>query len=100
MLQADLASIHTEEERKFVEDLNVGDTQQWLGGRKGSSVFAWSDGSHMDYQHWAAGQPDDSGGQEDCLHMWFSKGSQKVEKVLNEWKFPFPTSNPPYIKYK
>ena len=69
--QANLVSIHSEEEHQFVVGLNGG--FPWLGGRrdpgKGNN-FVWSDGTPWDYSNWARGQPDDIAGKEGCAHIW------------------------------
>merc|ERR550539_808825 len=69
--EANLVSLHSEEEQQFVVGLNG--SFPWLGGRrdprKGNN-FVWSDGTPWDYSNWASGQPSDDRGEEDCAHMW------------------------------
>ena len=69
--QANLVSIHSEEEHQFLVGLNGG--FPWLGGRrdprKGNN-FVWSDGTPWDYSNWAKGQASVDRGDEDCAHMW------------------------------
>ena len=64
---AHLASIHSSEEHKFVQENfppNI-----WLGGSDGEKEgsWAWSDGEPWVYSAWHSGQPDDHGSGEDCL---------------------------------
>ena len=76
--QANLVSLHSEEEHQFVVGLKPG--LAWLGGRRDPGEdFVWSDGTPWDYSNWAPGQPSDDRGDEDCVHMW------EWEYRLNEW---------------
>jgi len=68
--QANLVSLHSEEEHQFVVGLNGG--FPWLGGRRdpgNGNNFVWSDGTPWDYTNWARGAPDNNKGNEDCAHM-------------------------------
>ena len=76
--QADLASIHSDEENEFVAELSH-NNWFWLGGKrpwKSCPYFLWSDESEWDYDHWLAGQPDNNRGNEGCVlvigrnHKW------------------------------
>ena len=54
----DLASIHDEQENKFIQTLQK-DKAVWLGGyisEKGGK-FMWSDGSDWDFHYWGPGYP-------------------------------------------
>jgi hypothetical protein len=44
----------------------------WLGldDRDEEGVFRWIDGDIADFQFWADGEPNDSGGDEDCAHFY------------------------------
>ncbi|XP_078118853.1 galactose-specific lectin nattectin-like [Sander vitreus] len=72
-----LASIHSDEEHKFLKDyLNqVTGTipEAWIGGTDAVKVFTWiwTDGSKFNFQIFNAGQPDNAGGAELCLEMNF-----------------------------
>jgi len=64
---AHLASIHSAEEQKFVQDnfpQNI-----WLGGSDASqeNTWVWSDGTLWDYIDWSARNPDNAGTGQDCL---------------------------------
>ena len=71
-----LAIIKSEADQKWVyakfghdgdklRSLWIGLRRQYPGG-----PFLWLDGSKLDYTDWNSGQPDNSGGVEDCVHMW------------------------------
>jgi hypothetical protein len=46
-------------------NLWIGLHRQWPGG-----PFAWVTDEKVDYVNWADGQPDNGGGNENCVHMW------------------------------
>ncbi|CAJ0946932.1 unnamed protein product, partial [Mesorhabditis belari] len=52
---ANVVSIHSEQEQKFVNDLREG-SWTWLG-LKHDSKWSWSDGSDVDYTNWEDGHP-------------------------------------------
>ena len=57
---AHLASVHSEDENKFIYDsyqAEAGDGDIWIGGiRKGDS-YSWLDGTPWNYQNWSPGNP-------------------------------------------
>jgi hypothetical protein len=70
-----LAIIKNEAEHKWVfaqfghdgdqeRSLWLGLHRQWPGG-----PFVWMDGTKVDYANWDAGQPDNCGGNENCVNM-------------------------------
>ncbi|KAF1383034.1 hypothetical protein PFLUV_G00150060 [Perca fluviatilis] len=74
-----LASVHSEEEYKFLKTyINqvTGDIERtWIGGFDSvqPGVWMWSDGSIFDYKSWGPGQPDNAGGVEHCLENYQGK---------------------------
>ena len=67
---ANLASIHSDDERRFIASQDRGD--QWIGLRRsGDGGFGtWTDGSPLDYTSWQAGEPNNGGSSgitEDCV---------------------------------
>ena len=64
---AHLASIHSEDELKFVQSNFPQDL--WLGASdiKKEGTFEWSDGSPWDFSAWRSGEPNEANGNEDCL---------------------------------
>ncbi|XP_031150885.1 galactose-specific lectin nattectin-like isoform X2 [Sander lucioperca] len=70
-----LASVHSEEEhvflRTFINQVTGANQTSWIGGFDSvkEGVWMWSDGSTFDYKSWAWGQPDNKGGDENCLQM-------------------------------
>merc|ERR1719206_48905 len=64
---AHLASIHSAEEQKFVQDnfpQNI-----WLGGSDASQegTWVWSDGTSVVYTNWGPGEPNNAAGSQDCI---------------------------------
>jgi hypothetical protein len=53
------------------------DLHMWLGGTDAASedTFVWvSSGTPFSFQNWGPGEPNNSGGPEPCLTMWFEDG--------------------------
>ena len=79
---ADLASVTSPEENRFINQL-AGDKESWIGGndRETDNTFAWSDGSPWDTtkleEFWAPEEPD-SGYGDDCVHI--------VPGAAGQWK--------------
>ena len=69
--QAKLASVHPENQQ-FVRRLFTEDdgTNFWIGlVRQGDSPgWSWADGTALDYTGWMDGEPNNSGGMENCVH--------------------------------
>ncbi|XP_037614961.1 lectin-like [Sebastes umbrosus] len=46
----------------------------WIGGKKSGGVFTFNDGSKFNYPAWKIGEPDNAGGDQDCVEadmtMW------------------------------
>ncbi|XP_067915754.1 C-type lectin Cal-like [Heterodontus francisci] len=70
-----LASIHWEEQNKFIRQVAAAKNQQnnfiWVGLSDIHKVrtFLWTDGSTYDFRNWDENQPDDYQGNEKCVHM-------------------------------
>jgi hypothetical protein len=69
---AHLASIHSAQEQQFVVQTfpSIG----WLGGNdiREEGTWVWSDGTPMDFTNWKRSQPDNGGGNQDCLDNYYS----------------------------
>ena len=73
--QANLVSIHSDEEHQFVLGLTA---DPWIGARRdpaNRASWLWSDETAWDYTNWAPGAPNDSGGDEDCVRMFENNNS-------------------------
>ena len=44
----------------------------WYGGERKEGVFAWTDGTSFSKTFWNTGEPNNLGGNENCLHSWAS----------------------------
>ena len=109
--RADLASIHSEQENSFAYDLfrsAAGGTGSlagfshygaWIGFHQttagSTGPFSWSDGTPSeDFESWIGGQPDNSGGAEDCAHFWRRNDADDFLQSWNDAPCYHPT---PYI---
>ena len=72
---AHLASIHSDEDVEFVLSIVYKSTFPhliWTGGRRrNENSFSYSDGTMLDYKNWAFREPDNHGGNEDCIAMYY-----------------------------
>ena len=71
---ADLVSIHSLEEQQAIAEAAYADYSGhlWIGlnDRIEEGTFAWTDGSPLDFEHWAGNEPNDWGSGEDCAHLY------------------------------
>merc|ERR1719394_1791895 len=44
----------------------------WIGGNDidEEGAWKWTDASHFDFTFWNSGEPNNSEGNEDCMHAW------------------------------
>ena len=78
---ADLISIHSTAEQKFVMDkaIKAGFSRSlWigLGDRNVEGGYVWSDGSPVQYTNWYNNEPNNYYGQEDCVEAYLSRNSK------------------------
>ena len=62
----------------------------WLGGTDATSegTWTWSDGALFSFTGWASGQPDDLGGDQDCLLTNFhGAGAWDDQACITKLKF-------------
>ncbi|XDV50455.1 hypothetical protein PO909_019511 [Leuciscus waleckii] len=69
-LGANLASVHNERENEFLLGL-LPSTISWVGANDAvqDGEWLWSDGTVYDYTNWCSEEPNNSGGNEDCLEI-------------------------------
>jgi hypothetical protein len=69
-----LASISSAAENGFIYSILPALNQTaWIGlarSSSGASTFVWDSGEPLAYQNWAAGEPNNESGKEDCVIMW------------------------------
>ncbi|XP_035859859.1 galactose-specific lectin nattectin-like [Sander lucioperca] len=70
-----LASIHSDAEHTFIKNyinqVTGAQKPSWIGGSDAmeEGTWMWSDGSKFNYKIWNVGEPNNSGGAENCLLM-------------------------------
>ena len=77
-----LTSIHSTEEIAFIRCLQdpASVHTTWIGGQRKENGFQWIDGTLMDFINWHTSEPDNQGGNENCIevhsdpsHDWHDK---------------------------
>ncbi|XP_030590016.1 ladderlectin-like, partial [Archocentrus centrarchus] len=63
-----LASVHNEDEQMLIRQLAGTNTRTWIGGTLGR-VWMWTDGSRFEYQAWYTVEPNNTGGNENCVEI-------------------------------
>lgn len=58
----------------------------WIGLHRitPGGKFVWVDGSPLDYAHWYPGEPNNAGGNENCVHMRWDPAAPGMWNDLNE----------------
>ena len=85
---AHLASIESEEELNAISSYLKSINHQgwfWLSGNNlaNESKFYWlGTGKEMGYTCWSPGQPDNAGGNENCVHLWPHNNGF----AMNDWQ--------------
>lgn len=80
-LGAHLPIIRSANERDFIFDMlkkhqSLTNEGVWLGlERRAGSTFYWVDGTPLSYQAWGGGEPNNSGGNENCVQMYKGGGN-------------------------
>ena len=69
-LDADLVVIDDETEDALLAERVANNAWIGLSDRDVEGAFVWVDGQPLTYSHWAEGEPNDTGGIEDCAHLW------------------------------
>ncbi|XP_042291263.1 lactose-binding lectin l-2-like [Thunnus maccoyii] len=78
--KANLVSIHSLEEQKFVKSLiknfDHAEGLTWIGlsDTQKEGGWMWSDGCAVDFDFWNSEEPNNSGGNEDCVHNNYDTG--------------------------
>ena len=82
-----LASVPDLETNYFLVSLMS--TNAFIGGYKGADGhWQWTDGSFMDYTNWIPGTPDNNGGWENYMEIFFYYGRGFWNDMTNEHKHP------------
>ena len=81
-MEGDIAIIRSAHENQFIFDLvkktaGLPGWGAWIGlQRTADGSFKWVDGTPLDYDAWNSGEPNDNGGREDCVAMYWNVGGK------------------------
>ena len=80
-----LTSIHSQEELDFIRmliDSSDGSSPStWIGGeRKNEKSFGWIDYTPFDFSNWDKPEPNNLGGNENCIEIFTAPGQRKHNK--------------------
>lgn len=96
---AHLASIHSVEENDFINKLHdpTGVHNTCIGGIRDGSSFKWNDGSAYNYQNWNSGEPNNSGGKENCTELYSTPGQPSRHGKWNDYPCDITTRTDRYV---
>ncbi|XP_070535731.1 macrophage mannose receptor 1-like [Ptychodera flava] len=104
---ADLASFHSDDELRYVKTnsrvINFIE-EFWIGlnDRDAENGFVWTDGTPVNFVMWDEGEPNDNGGDEDCVEMTFAapKGWNDRNCARNKnWVCKMPKFVSPFTSF-
>ena len=98
----ELATVHSESENALLVTAAAGN-KVWIGGTDAASEDTWkwdSTGTPLWYTNWYSGQPDDAGGNEDCMEFNYRSSGKWNDatctiKLKYVCQFPTPPQPPP-----
>ena len=66
-----LTSIHSTDELAFIRCLQDPSSVHttWIGAQRTQNGFEWIDGSLFDFDNWHTSEPDNNGGNENCIEV-------------------------------
>ncbi|XP_036965337.1 C-type lectin domain family 4 member A-like isoform X4 [Acanthopagrus latus] len=90
---AELVTIDTDEEQEFISKIIKEDTWIGLNDRDKEGTWRWIDGTPPTVVYWFETQPDNGGGnpkwgEEDCIHLIFAAGPERVADRSLWWRSP------------
>jgi len=58
--------------------------QAWIGLHRVNGAFAWADGTPLGFVNWSPGEPNNEGGNEDCVVLW-GPGLRSHPEFQSKW---------------
>ena len=77
-----LASVLSNDEMVFISCLQdpASIHKSWIGAKRNSNNFEWTDGSKFEFENWKPGEPNNQGGNEDCIEFDSDPGTITHDK--------------------
>ncbi|MGN0287915.1 MAG: lectin-like protein [Atopobiaceae bacterium] len=72
----------------------------WIGAKRSGSTWSWVDGSDFQYIHWAAGEPNNEGGQENCAAILYAHDTFNMYDEKNDVSSEYPASYVGFVMQK
>ena len=66
-----LTSVLSIEEVRFIRCMQdpASIHKTWIGAKRIGSNFQWTDGTSFDFENWNTGEPNNQGGEENCIEV-------------------------------
>lgn len=81
----------TEELQTLIALVRASDSYAvWLGGTRNGDAFTWLDGTAVDASAFAPGEPNNDGGNEDCLALLQNHAGCALYDVPNTFSYHYP----------
>ncbi|KAL9968085.1 hypothetical protein ACROYT_G026412 [Oculina patagonica] len=91
-LGSKLVVINSQAEQQALTSKIPRNQRTWMGlyrNPKDKSRWLWVDGSHPTYTYWLSGEPNDSGGNEDCGEIYEKSSGYKWNDIPCTTSFPY-----------
>ena len=91
-LGSKLVIVNSQAEQRALTSKISGSKSMWIGlyrDPKDKSRWLWVDGSRPTYTYWNSGEPNNSGGDEDCGEMISKNRGHKWNDMPCKFSFPY-----------
>ena len=82
-----MVAVQTREENDYINQIVPGPEVYWIAIRKVNGVFTWVESGENvtpEAENWAPGEPNDAGGDEDCVEIYIKHPNQGYSGKWND----------------